>query len=179
MRYLKTYEKFDTKSRLKYSDRDVTNFYLTINAWTPYTEYHEDSYLEIDKKFDLTWDHIGWILEDFIEKCDLQYSCSVGNKSEKGYSDEIEINFYPKDFETKGHSINFRNYMGRFTTFRNPKKNDLLLCVLNRIEEKLDTHFSWLTIKSENHYVDSPSLNDFNISINSSSITLIIKTKTK
>lgn len=176
MRNLKTYKLFESKD-LIYSDRDVTNKYYCALGWVRYTEFHKDSYIDIERHFDITWDHLGWILEDLVNKCDLLYHCRVADSSglspgAEDYgvygkkADHIVIALIPS--KDKAHSINYRTYMGKFSHFP-PRESDTLYKLLKGIENKLEEDFPYLTIKDEE--------GKWNLFMTSSQLTLKIKRK--
>ena len=181
MKHIKTYKVFESTD-LNYSDRDFTNKYFTswtYKGWIRYTDAHQDSYIDIEKYFDITWDHLGWILEDLVNKCDLLYKCraadSVGlSPGAEDYgkfgtlADHIVIDLIPESFEkVGGHSgINFKTYISKFTNFP-PKDSDVLFKLLQGIEDKLGESFPYLTIKDYE--------GKWNFFITTSQITLKIK----
>jgi hypothetical protein len=158
MRYLKSYKIFEAKTEdMKWSDRDVTNKYHCALGWVRYTDAHKDSYIDIEKHFDITWDHLGWVLEDLVNKCDLLYSCRVadsyglspgaedyGVHGEK--AEQIVIDLIPS--KDTAHSINYRTYINKFSHFP-PREEDVLYKLLQGIEDKLEENFPYLTIKDE------------------------------
>lgn len=187
MKWIKNWVVFESTD-LKYSERDVTNMYFTSKGWIRYTDAHKDSYIDIEKYFDITWDHLGWILEDLVNKCDLYYRCSVADSSglspgAEDYGrfgtpgDHIHIDFTPAKFEELGgHSgINFRTYMGKYTNYKNPKDKDVLIGLLRGIEDKLSENFPYITIRNEDYPSPDEDLNKWNLFITSSQITLDIK----
>ena len=185
MKHLKSYKIFESSEDLKYSDRDITNKYYCALGWVRYTDAHKDSYIDIEKYFDIEWDHIGWILEDFVTKCDLLYSCSVrdrrgmflSHEDSDGVADSITIDFTPEKFDRVGghKGVNFRKHLSRFTHFP-PRKGDELISLLRGIEDKLEESFPYLTIVDEEN-VEDEGLNKWNLFITSSQITLKIKRK--
>ena len=188
MKWLKTYKVFESKD-LVYSDRDVTNKYYCAKGWIRYTDVHKDSYIDIEEYFDITWDHLGWILEDLVNTCNLLYRCSVADSSglppgaeDYGFygqkADHIVIDLTPKEFEKVGHSgINFRTYMSKFTNWKNPQKKDTLINLLKGSEDKLKENFPYLTIRNEDYPSPDEDLNKWNFYVTSSQITLKIKRK--
>jgi hypothetical protein len=173
MKHLKIYRLFESKD-LKWSDRDVTNKYHCALGWVRYTKHHKDSYIDIEKYFDITWDHLGWILEDFVDNYDLLYHCSVrdsrgmmlSHEDSDGVADSITIEFTPEIFNNN-NVINFRRYI--LATFMN-RENDILSDLLEEIETKLEDDFRWLTIKN-----GQGNFCDWNLFVTSSQITLKIK----
>lgn len=181
MRYLNTYKLFESTD-MKWSDRDVTNKYFTSKGWIRYTDAHKDSYEDIEKYFDITWDHLGWVLEDLVNKCDLLYGCSVidnrgmylSHESSNGMANCIDIDLIPEKFErVGGHSgVNFKSYMRKFSNFP-PKEDDVLSQLLQGIEDKLEENFPYLTIKDLSPGAEGM----WNFFLTSSQITLNIKRK--
>jgi hypothetical protein len=186
MKHIKTYKVFESTD-LNYSDRDFTNKYFTSKGWIRYTDAHQDSYIDIEKYFDITWDHLGWILEDLVNKCDLLYKCRAADS--EGLSpgaedygkfgtlaDHIVIDLIPESFEkVGGHSgINFITYISKFTHFP-PKQGDVLISLLRGIEDKLIENFPYLTILDNDYYPEDHGLDKWNIFLTSSQITLKIK----
>lgn len=194
MKWLKTYKIFESKD-LVYSDRDVTNKYHCALGWVRYTDVHKDSYIDIEKYFDITWDHLGWILEDLVNKCDLLYKCRVADSSglSPGAEDygkfgtpaeHIVIDLIPKEFEKVGYSgTNFRTYISKFHDFRGSftrtgkPKPDILLDLLRGIEDNLKENYPYLTIRNDDYPSDEENVNKWNLYITSSQITLKIKRK--
>ena len=176
MRYLKTYEFLLESSDMKWNDRDVTNKYFTSKGWIRYTDAHQDSYIDIERYFDITFDHLGWILEDLVTNCDLLYSCSVrdnrglylSHESSDGMANCITIYLTPEKFERVGghNGVNFKSYMRKFSHFP-PKEDDVLFQLLQGIEDKLEENFPYLTIKDVE--------GKWNFFLNSSEMKLKIK----
>ena len=178
MRYLKRFNE-SAKEDFQYSDRDITNKYHCAKGWVRYTDLHKDSYIDIEKYFDITWDHLGWILEDLVTNCDLLYSCSVrdnrglylSHESSDGMANCIDIDLTPEKFElgklkrVGGHGVNFKSYMNR--------KKDILPDILENIDKKLEDF--WLTIKNDGN--TQGNVGDWNLFITTSQITLKIKRK--
>ena len=175
LRYLKKYKLLES-SDMKWNDRDVTNKYFTSKGWIRYTDVHQDSYIDIERYFDITFDHLGWILEDLVTNCDLLYSCSVRDKrglylsheSSDGMANCITIDLTPEKFERVGGHIgvNFKSYMRKFSHFP-PKDDDVLFQLLQDIEDKLEENFTYLTIKDVE--------GKWNFFLNSSEMKLKIK----
>jgi len=187
MKWIKNWVVFESTD-LNYGDRDFTNKYLTCKGWVRYTDAHKDSYIKIDKYFYITWDHLGWILEDLVNKCDLYYRCSVADSSglqpgAEDYGkfgtpeDHINIDLIPAKFEELGgyEGVNFRTYMSKYTNYLNPKKNDTLIGLLKGIEDKLSENFPYLTIRNEYYPSPDEDLNKWNLFITSTQIKLYIK----
>jgi hypothetical protein len=173
MRYLKRFNE-STKEDFQYSDRDITNKYHCAKGWVRYTDLHKDSYIDIEKYFDITWDHLGWILEDFVNTCDLFYQCSARDSvgriisdPDSDGADNITIEFIPEKFErVGGHSgVNFKTHMNR--------KKDILPDILENIDKKLEDF--WLTIKNDGN--TQGNVGDWNLFTTTSQITLKIKRK--
>ena len=171
-RCVKLYEEMNND--LKYSARDVTNKYCCAKGWIRYTSYHIDSYIDIERYFGITWDHLGWILEDFVESCDLVYHCSVRDTSGRylshedsdGNPDSITIEFTPENFiRVGGHNgVNFKKHI-----------KDFSIQLLVDIEEKLEENFPYLTIINDGH--TQGNVGNYNLFITNSQITLKIKRK--
>jgi hypothetical protein len=179
MKRIISYKLFEADK--KWSDRDITNKYHCAKGWVRYEPSHKDSYEDIEKYFDITWDHLGWVLDDLVNTCDLLYGCSVrdergmylSHESSDGIADNITIDLLPANF---GHNINFRTYISKFSHFP-PKEDDVLYKLLQDIENKLEEDFPYLTIKYEGE-VPVPS-EQWNFFLTTSQITLKIKLKTK
>ena len=188
MKHLKRFN--ESKEDMKWSDRDFTNKYYCAEGWIRYTDAHQDSYIDIEKYFDITFDHLGWVLEDLVTKCDLLYRCSVSDSSglqpgaedyrRFGSVDSIKIDLIPDTFEkVGGHSgVNFITYISKFTHFP-PKQGDVLISLLRGIEDKLIENFPYLTILDNDYYPEDhiQVLDKWNIFLTSSQITLKIKRK--
>ena len=175
MRYLKRFNE-SAKEDFQYSDRDITNKYHCAKGWVRYTDLHKDSYIDIEKYFDITWDHLGWILEDFVNEFDLLYRCSINNNwlstSEELFADNkygpvdgIKIDLVPVNKSDR------RIYDMMY-------KKDILSDMLKDIDKKLEDF--WLTIKSDGSIIVpnmTGEMDDWNLFTTTSQITLKIKRK--
>ena len=172
MKYLKTYKVFES-SDMKFNDRDMTNKYHCKSGWIRYSDTYKDSYIDIEDNFDISFDHLGWVLEDLVNICDLLYICSIRDsgglpKDAQDYgkfgpsADSIFIDLIPADFKY-GSFMNYGVYMSKFSHFP-PKEEDVLYKLLQEIEDKLDDFH--LTIKNED--------GQWNLFINTSQMRLKI-----
>ena len=169
--------KSESSEDLKYSDRDMTNKYYCQLGWVRYTNVHKDSYIDIEKYFDITWDHLGWILEDLVNKCNLYYRCSV--------ADSVGLQPGAEDYGEFGIPADYINIdlvpVSEKTNSYNQCKKILLnnKNILKDIEDKLNENYPWLTIMNDDLFVPvrQTELDKYNLFTTSSQITLKIKRK--
>jgi hypothetical protein len=183
MKYIKRFNESKSED-MKWSDRDVTNKYHCALGWVRYTDAHKDSYIDIERYFDITFDHLGWVLEDLVNTCDLFYGCSVrdvmslSHEDSDGVANYINIDLVPAKFGQEGYNApsgNFKKYLGKFTHFP-PRKGDELISLLRGIEDNLIENFPYLTIVND-EYVEDEGLDKWNLFVTSSQITLKIERK--